>query len=170
MPGTWAATSSQGTIYVDAFAAFAHANRAGFEVLVLSGDMATTAQSFAAAAGTSFTGVVAVFRHTNDLLVAGDFSATIDWGDGTTSPGSVAGGQGSFTVLTGSMPQARLGDQLICSVPDVIVTGQFNVLVGDAGAGAGGGGLGGMGSALTGAVMSGASPPSPPSSPAPPEP
>jgi 3',5'-cyclic AMP phosphodiesterase CpdA len=42
VPGTWAATSSQGTIYVDAFAAFAHANRAGFDVLVLSGDLATT--------------------------------------------------------------------------------------------------------------------------------
>jgi 3',5'-cyclic AMP phosphodiesterase CpdA len=42
VPGTWAPTSSQGTIYVDAFAAFAYVNRSGFDVLVLSGDLAMT--------------------------------------------------------------------------------------------------------------------------------
>src|SRR5260370_42390919 len=41
LPGTWAPTSSQGTIYVDAFAAFAYANRSGFDVVVLSGHLAT---------------------------------------------------------------------------------------------------------------------------------
>ncbi len=43
--GTWAPVSSQGTISVDAFAAFAYANRAGFDVLVVSGDLATTGGS-----------------------------------------------------------------------------------------------------------------------------
>jgi 3',5'-cyclic AMP phosphodiesterase CpdA len=42
LPGTWAPISSQSTICVDAFAAFAHANRSGFDVLVLSGDLAAT--------------------------------------------------------------------------------------------------------------------------------
>jgi 3',5'-cyclic AMP phosphodiesterase CpdA len=42
LPGSWAATSSQGSIQVDAFAAFAHANRAALDLLVLSGDLATT--------------------------------------------------------------------------------------------------------------------------------
>ncbi len=40
--GAWAPVSSQGTIYADAFAAFAYANRTGFDVLVVSGDLATT--------------------------------------------------------------------------------------------------------------------------------
>jgi uncharacterized Zn-binding protein involved in type VI secretion len=38
---------------------------------------------------------------------------------------------GCFTVLTGMMPQARLGDMAICvGPPDVIVLGSFTVLVG----------------------------------------
>jgi predicted phosphodiesterase len=42
LSGTWAPVSSQGTIYVDALAAFVYANRSGFDVLVVSGDLATT--------------------------------------------------------------------------------------------------------------------------------
>lgn len=40
--GSWAPTSSQGIIYADAFAAFAYANRFAFDVLLISGDLATT--------------------------------------------------------------------------------------------------------------------------------
>jgi uncharacterized Zn-binding protein involved in type VI secretion len=73
--------------------------------------------------------------------------------------------QGSFTVLTGMRPQSRVGDMAICvGPPDVIVQGQFNVLVGDGGAG-GGGGLGGMASAIMGAAMGGMKPPAPPGEP-----
>jgi hypothetical protein len=54
--------------------------------------------SFAAQAGVSFTGVVAVFTDANTANVPSDFTATIDWGDGTTTPGTVSGGGGTFTV------------------------------------------------------------------------
>jgi len=38
---------------------------------------------------------------------------------------------GCFTVLTGSMPQARVGDMAVCvGPPDVIALGSFTVLVG----------------------------------------
>ena len=38
---------------------------------------------------------------------------------------------GCFTVLTGGMPQARVGDMAICvGPPDVIALGSFTVLVG----------------------------------------
>jgi len=38
---------------------------------------------------------------------------------------------GCFTVLTGMMPQARMGDMAICvGPPDVIALGSFTVLVG----------------------------------------
>jgi uncharacterized Zn-binding protein involved in type VI secretion len=37
---------------------------------------------------------------------------------------------GSFTVLTGSMPQARVTDMLVCvGPPDMIALGSFTVLV-----------------------------------------
>jgi hypothetical protein len=48
--------------------------------------------------GQAFSGTAATFSDTNAANTASDFTATIDWGDGTTSPGTVSGGQGSFTV------------------------------------------------------------------------
>jgi hypothetical protein len=54
--------------------------------------------TFSAAAGTPFTGTVATFTDTLTTNVAGDFTATIDWGDATTSAGTVTGGGGSFSV------------------------------------------------------------------------
>ncbi len=48
--------------------------------------------------GVPFTGVVATFTDANTTNVASDLIATIDWGDGSTSTGTVAGGSGSFTV------------------------------------------------------------------------
>src|SRR5882724_12259718 len=41
---------------------------------------------------------VATFTTTNTANTAGDFVATIDWGDGTTTTGTIAGSNGSFTV------------------------------------------------------------------------
>jgi hypothetical protein len=57
-----------------------------------------TPVSFVALAGTSFTGTVATFTDTLTSSPAGDFTATIDWGDATTSAGTVSGGGGSFSV------------------------------------------------------------------------
>jgi PKD repeat protein len=64
------------------------------EADVLSGSPVT----FAAQANVPFTGVVAVFTDTNTAAVPSDFTATIDWGDGTTTPGTVSGGGGTFSV------------------------------------------------------------------------
>lgn len=52
------------------------------------------AERVVVAAGT----VVANFTDTNLADLAGDLTATIDWGDGTTTAGTVAGSNGSFTV------------------------------------------------------------------------
>lgn len=43
-------------------------------------------------------GTVGVFLDTDQVTPASDFIATIDWGDGTTSDGTVGGGHGVFTV------------------------------------------------------------------------
>ena len=42
--------------------------------------------------------VSATFTDNNPGDVAGNFAAVINWGDGTTSTGTVTGGDGAFTV------------------------------------------------------------------------
>src|SRR5205807_6780346 len=41
---------------------------------------------------------VATFTDSNTANVAGDFIATVDWGDGTSTLGTVSGSGGAFTV------------------------------------------------------------------------
>jgi hypothetical protein len=48
--------------------------------------------------GTAFSGAVATFTDTYAGNTAGDFTATINWGDGTLTAGTVSGGSGRFTV------------------------------------------------------------------------
>jgi hypothetical protein len=48
--------------------------------------------------GTLFTGAVGTFTDNYLVQVAGDFTASIDWGDGTTTSGTVTGGNGNFTI------------------------------------------------------------------------
>ena len=64
------------------------------EADALSGSAVTSC----ALAGTSFTDNVAGFTDSNASAVVSDFTATIDWGDATTSAGTVSGGGGSFNV------------------------------------------------------------------------
>ncbi|MDR3663814.1 MAG: SdrD B-like domain-containing protein, partial [Mycobacterium sp.] len=45
-----------------------------------------------------FSGTVATFSDSDTVSPASAFSATIDWGDGTTTTGDISGGSGSFTV------------------------------------------------------------------------
>lgn len=54
----------------------------------------------AAVAGFPFIGTVATFTSTNTFSQAAEFSATIDWGDGSpTSAGLISGSGGSFSVV-----------------------------------------------------------------------
>jgi hypothetical protein len=84
------------------------------EADVLSG----TPRTFSAPSGASFTTTVATFSDSLATAVAGDFTASIDWGDATTSAGTVSGGGGTFQVSgthtyagTGNFPvQVTLSD------------------------------------------------------------
>jgi hypothetical protein len=58
--------------------------------------------------GVPFTGVVAAFFDTDPKGNAKDFTATIDWGDGHQSPGTIAASSGGFTV-TGTNTYAHTG-------------------------------------------------------------
>ncbi len=64
--------------------------------------------SFSGSPGTSVGGIVATISDPNTSATASAYSATINWGDGTTSAGTVAGGNGSFTV-SGNHPYASAG-------------------------------------------------------------
>jgi hypothetical protein len=67
---------------------------------------------------------VATFTDSDTLNVAADFLATIDWGDGTTSTGTVSGGNGAFTV-SGSHTYAHGGqDTITVNVADDPADGQ----------------------------------------------
>jgi large repetitive protein len=48
--------------------------------------------------GSEFTATVAAFTDPDTLATTGDFAATINWGDGTTSAGTIIGSDGSFQV------------------------------------------------------------------------
>jgi hypothetical protein len=66
-------------------------------VAVAEDDVFTPHGTIAVALPT-FSGTIATFSDTDTLSVAGDFAASIDWGDGTTTTGAVSGSNGSFNV------------------------------------------------------------------------
>src|SRR5207302_3002027 len=55
---------------------------------------------------------VATFTTSNSVNTAGDFAVTIDWGDGTTTAGTVTGSGGSFSV-NGSHTYTTAGQDTI---------------------------------------------------------
>jgi hypothetical protein len=48
--------------------------------------------------GGAFTATVATFSDADPAATAAEYAATIDWGDGSTAPGTIAGSAGSFSV------------------------------------------------------------------------
>jgi ELWxxDGT repeat protein len=54
--------------------------------------------TFSATSGSAFTGTVATFDDSDHVTPAADLVATINWGDATTTAGTVSGSNGSFTV------------------------------------------------------------------------
>jgi hypothetical protein len=64
--------------------------------------------SISATEGASFSGVVASFKDPDTSGKASDYSASINWGDGTTSSGTITGSPSKFTV-SGSHTYAEEG-------------------------------------------------------------
>ena len=60
--------------------------------------LATTGVPFKAVEGAAFSGPVATFSDADTSTAATAFTASISWGDGSTSAGIVSGGSGNFTV------------------------------------------------------------------------
>ncbi|HEX5443119.1 MAG TPA: TIGR03118 family protein, partial [Pirellulales bacterium] len=70
------------------------------QVLVVAENdhLSITATSFTPTEGLAYSGAVAAVNDTNTSAAAGDFTSTIDWGDGATSAGSISGAAGQFTI------------------------------------------------------------------------
>lgn len=60
--------------------------------------LAATATSISGKEFVPFNGNVAIFSDSDTTQLASAFTATIDWGDGTTTAGTITGAAGSFTV------------------------------------------------------------------------
>jgi len=75
-------------------------------------DISVTALDVAATQGVPFSGVVATFIDDNPNPPLSDFTATIDWGDETTSPGSISRAGNHFEVR-GSHTYVEDGDHTI---------------------------------------------------------
>jgi VCBS repeat-containing protein len=66
---------------------------------VTNGTLEVVGSSLNPVAGRAFTAVVGRLTDTNPLSVAGEYSATVDWGDGSISAGTViADGSGAFLI------------------------------------------------------------------------
>ena len=80
-------------------------------------DFRGQAQALTATAGTPFGGQVAELKDDNAFSQTGDFTATIDWGDGTPdSAAALAGNAGSFTIDGGHTYAAPGGYRIAVSV------------------------------------------------------
>ncbi|HVX62888.1 MAG TPA: TIGR03118 family protein, partial [Pirellulales bacterium] len=74
--------------------------------------LSATAMAVVATEGLAFSAAVAKFSDTNLAAVAGDFTATITWGDGSTSSGVINGADGQF-IVSGSHAYAHSGQYAV---------------------------------------------------------
>ena len=77
---------------------FACAAVIGTSALSAAAFIVTTAQPVTSVEGVQFNGTTGTFTDTNPNQPASDFMATINWGDGVTSTGTITGGNGSFSI------------------------------------------------------------------------
>ena len=81
-----------------------------FDFKVTDAPLTATATQVSAVAGSSFSGTVATFTDANPLSQASDFSATINWGDGTAaSAGTVATNAGGGFKVSGTHTYTTTG-------------------------------------------------------------
>ena len=79
------------------------------EFLSIADALLTASGTTLPLSGASANGVVANFTDANPLATMSDFSATIDWGDGSTSAGTIGTGSGNSFTVSGSHTYAQAG-------------------------------------------------------------
>jgi hypothetical protein len=67
-------------------------------VVPIADQLSVRATNIATAEGASISGPIATFTDSNTAQTAGAFTATVTWGDGHATGGTVSGGAGSFSI------------------------------------------------------------------------
>lgn len=98
----------EATVYLTDVADPENSSSAGLTVTVRDGWSATGTQ-IKAAEGTAFSGRAGVINESDPNAMAGDYAATINWGDGTISAGSVTGPQGGPFAVSGTHTYSEEG-------------------------------------------------------------
>jgi sugar lactone lactonase YvrE len=93
-PGIYAITAGPGTLAAANYQ-FTFVNGT---LTVTAAPLSATGVNLSVTAGAPFSGTVATFTTPDQIDGAAAFTATITWGDGSTSNGLIAGSNGSFTV------------------------------------------------------------------------
>ena len=70
-----------------------------FQLTIPDAALTSAGTSVTAQAGTAFTGTLATFTDADPGGTASDYSATINWGDGSISSGTISSGAGEFQVV-----------------------------------------------------------------------
>jgi hypothetical protein len=95
-------------------------------------DVTANGRNIQATSSQAFTGVVATFTTTNTTATAGTFKATIDWGDGSTSDGTITAHttNGGFDVTgTHTYNTTSGGDSLLFNLGSLFVQGTRHFVV-----------------------------------------
>jgi uncharacterized protein (TIGR03118 family) len=124
--GLWGLTFGNGTSAGDPNALFFTAGTDGeqhgtFGELINAQNtpLAGEGASVAPTEGATFSGAVATFASSDVAAQAGNFTATIDWGDGTTSAGTVvANPEGGFNVVGAHLYAEEATDAIHVTVTD----------------------------------------------------
>jgi hypothetical protein len=75
-------------------------HEAAFQAKVADAALSATGVPLSTTAGTQFSGEVATFTDANPYGIASDYTATVNWGDGTITTGTIASAAGGgFTVM-----------------------------------------------------------------------
>ncbi len=96
-------------------ASFTYTNSDGFpetrpfDVKVQDAPLSATGVPVSATPGVAFSATVATFIDADPVGVASDYTATIDWGDGATTAGTIGSAAGGGFTVTGAHTYASVG-------------------------------------------------------------
>src|SRR5207253_9710739 len=86
---------------------------------VADAQLSASGTTFSVTEGMTFTGGVGTITDANPSATADDYSVTVDWGDGSSSPGAVSGPIGGPFTVSGTHVYSEEGtDTITISVTD----------------------------------------------------
>ena len=132
------------------YAAVAHytspngARETKFQLVIADAALSASGRSFSATAGAQFSGVVAHLLDVDAHGTAGDYSASVSWGDGSSSAGALSPAGGGFDVIAAHTYASAGNDTVTVGLTDAggataSAGGSATVATAGSGSGSGGG-------------------------------